>query len=207
MVRRTGLAALCFAHVVGAFLTPSMTSESHQTSRRHLISTGLTVSSAAAVALTVNFPAPASATSEASKMPGADRLVTGAKQLKFLLTNWERETTKCDANGKCAKNPDAVRKALGLRSTTDPLFQIEKVLDKAQQYVDDADDIDLYIESAETFQSTQSMANSMAYTSSFAEYNPGGGVDSVAKYLEESRKQVVLCEEALGNIVRILKLE
>ena len=33
------------------------------------------------------------------------------------------------------------------------------------------------------------------------------GKDQVDKYLEESRKQVVLCKNALGDIVKILKLQ
>lgn len=37
------------------------------------------------------------------------------------------------------------------------------------------------------------------------EYNPGGGKDEVLKYLEESRKQVVLAKQALGTILSCLE--
>jgi hypothetical protein len=135
--------------------------------RRNVLVTAATSAVATAALLFVPVQA---AQAAASTVPGADRLVTGYKQLTFLLDNWEKETTRCDANGKCDRNPDNVRRYLGLRSTTDPLFQIERILDKAQAYIDDPDDSDAYIEAAETFQSTQSMANSMAFTSSFGEY-------------------------------------
>tara|TARA_B100000524_G_scaffold246963_1_gene132640 strand:+ start:67 stop:210 length:144 start_codon:yes stop_codon:yes gene_type:complete len=32
--------------------------------------------------------------------------------------------------------------------------------------------------------------NELAYTSSFGEYNPGGGKDQIAKYLELAREEV-----------------
>lgn len=150
---------------------------------------------------------PAKVLAAADAVPGGDRILKGYTQLTYLLNNWEKETTSCDAAKNCEKKPDNVRRYLGLRSTKDPLFQIERVLEKAQAYIDDVDLADKYIEASETFQSTQSMANSMAFTSSFGEYNPGGGKDQVDKYLEESRKQVVLCQKALGEIVDILQLK
>ncbi|CAM9290944.1 unnamed protein product, partial [Phaeothamnion confervicola] len=136
----------------------------------------------------------------------ADKLVQGYNDLTYLVSNWDAVTEKCDANGVCDKNPDIVRKYLGLRSTTDPLFQVEKVLQKAQNYIDDPDVLEEYVDAADDFQSTQAMANSMAFTSSFGEFNPGGGKDQVAKYLEQSRLQVVACQKALGTIVKLLDL-
>lgn len=49
--------------------------------------------------------------------------------------------------------------------------------------------------------STMSMSNSMAFISQFGEYNPGGGKDEVLKYLNESKKQVILAEKALKTIL------
>lgn len=112
----------------------------------------------------------------------------------------------CNAAKECERRPDNVRRYLGLRSTTDPLFNIERVLDKAQAYIDDPDDLETFVDASELFQSTKSMANSMAYTSSFGEYNPGGGKDQVEKYLEESRKQVIVAKDSLSKIADILKL-
>lgn len=49
------------------------------------------------------------------------------------MANWEKETTVCRENGgECKRDADPVRKYLGLRSTTDPLFQIEKVFGKVR---------------------------------------------------------------------------
>ena len=52
---------------------------------------------------------------------------------QYLLANREKETTVCRENGgECKRDADPVRKYLGLRSTTDPLFQIEKVFGKVR---------------------------------------------------------------------------
>jgi len=168
-----------------------------ETTRRNV----LKYSFAAVIAASVVGPA------YAEPFPGAERLVKGYDNLTFLLDNWEKETTVCDANNECRKDPDKVRRYLGLRSTTDPLFQIEKVLAKAQNYITNPDDIDDFIGAVESYIGTTSMANSMAYTSSFGEYNPGGGKDNVAKYLEESRKQVVSAYSALGTILKLTGLK
>ena len=48
------------------------------------------------------------------------------------------------------------------------------------------------------------MSNSMAFISQFGEYNPGGGKDEVLKYLEESKKQVILAEKALKRIIETI---
>ena len=56
------------------------------------------------------------------------RIRTGYDNIQYLLNNWEKETTVCRENGgECKRDANAVRAYLGLRSTTDPLFQIEKV--------------------------------------------------------------------------------
>ena len=56
-----------------------------------------------------------------------ERIRTGYKQIQYLLENFEQETTTCRENGgECKRDAEPIRRALGLRSTTDPLFQIEK---------------------------------------------------------------------------------
>ena len=49
-------------------------------------------------------------------------------------------------------------------------------------------------------------ANTMAYTSSWGEANPGGGQDNIAAYLEKSRKEVVESAEILKTICQLLDL-
>jgi len=120
-----------------------------------------------------------------------------------LLANWEQETTVCRENGgECKRDADAVRRYLGLRSTTDPLFQIEKVFAKVRFMDDlDPDKLEDFFQATEDWNTTMNMSNSMAFISQFAEYNPGGGKDEVLKYLNEAQTQVVLAEKALKTIL------
>jgi hypothetical protein len=96
---------------------------------------------------------------------------------------------------------------LGLRSTTDPLFQIDKVFNKVKYMDIDPDKLDAFFEAAEDWNSTMSMSNSMAFISQFGEYNPGGGKDAVLKYLNESKKQVELASTSLKVIMDCLGIE
>lgn len=92
-----------------------------------------------------------------------------------LLNNFEAETTVCRENGgECKRDASPIRKALGLRYTTDPLFQIEKVFNKVKNMDLDPDKQELAFEAIEDWSSAMSMSNSMAFISQFGEYNPGG---------------------------------
>ena len=123
----------------------------------------------------------------------------------YLLNNFEQETTVCRENGgECKRDADAVRKYLGLRSTTDPLFQIEKVFAKVK-YMSSVDDLEAFFEATEDYNTAMNMSNSMAFISQFGEYNPGGGKDEVLKYLNEAQKQVVLAEKALRTILNCIE--
>jgi hypothetical protein len=146
-------------------------------SRRHALAT--TGAFFAANALGVfGFPNVASARLKGpASAEELDRLVVGYKGLVYLLDNFDQETTKCTP--ECNRNPDAVRSYLGLRSMTHPLYQIEKVLEKAQDNLEDVDALGDFIDAVESYSSCISESNAMAYTSSFGEYNPGGGKDQV----------------------------
>mmetsp|Transcript_16302 Transcript_16302/g.36480 ORF Transcript_16302/g.36480 Transcript_16302/m.36480 type:complete len:212 (-) Transcript_16302:182-817(-) len=162
------------------------------------------------LASTLSFAAAASwappAAHAADKPPTAEELArirTGYNNIVYLLDNWEKETTVCRENGgECKRDADAVRKYLGLRSTTDPLFQIEKVFAKVK-YMDDIDPdkLDAFFEATENWNTAMNMSNSMAFISQFGEYNPGGGKDEVLKYLNEAQTQVILAEKALKTIL------
>jgi len=106
-----------------------------------------------------------------------------------------------DNGGECKRDADAVRRYLGLRSTTDPLFQIDKVFAKVRFMDVDPDKLEDFFQATEDWDSTMSMSNSMAFISQFGEYNPGGGKDEVLKYLNESKTQVILAEKALKTIL------
>eukprot|EP00306_Pavlova_sp_CCMP459_P010302 CAMPEP_0185185660 /NCGR_PEP_ID=MMETSP1140-20130426/3466_1 /TAXON_ID=298111 /ORGANISM="Pavlova sp., Strain CCMP459" /LENGTH=193 /DNA_ID=CAMNT_0027751865 /DNA_START=19 /DNA_END=600 /DNA_ORIENTATION=- len=130
------------------------------------------------------------------------RLQKGYKNIDYLLTHWEQETTTNEG----ARDADAVRKALGLRSTEDPLFQLEKVLQKAVQKTD-PDRIEEWIDASDSLNTHVSNANEFAYTSAFGEYNPGGGKDQIDKYLELSRKELEGAAKDLKKICELLNLE
>jgi hypothetical protein len=77
-----------------------------------------------------------------------------------LLNNFEDETTICRENGgECKRDAGAIRRALGLRYTTDPLFQIEKVFNKVKNLDLDPDKLDLFFEANEEWNSAMSMSN------------------------------------------------
>jgi hypothetical protein len=158
------------------------------------------------VALVVLAPGPASAATITTGVIAPEeiaRIQTGWEQINYLLDHFEEETTVCRENGgECKRDANAIRKVLGLRSTTDPLFQIDKVFAKFKLLpIDDFDQLDALYDAAEDWNSSISMSNSMAFISQFGEYNPGGGKDEVLKYLLEARKQVVLARDALKTIM------
>merc|ERR1719384_1653950 len=152
--------------------------------------------------------AAASTNSKAPTKEELKKITDGYAQICYLLDNFEKETTICKENGgECKRDAEPVRRYLGLRSTTDPLFQIEKVFAKVK-YMDDLDPdlLESFFEATEEWNTAVNMSNSMAFISQFGEYNPGGGKDEVKKYLDESEKQVVIAEKALRSIIEILKL-
>jgi hypothetical protein len=134
-----------------------------------------------------------------------ERIQLGYKQITYLLDNFEKETTVCKP--ECKRDADAIRRALGVRSTTDPLFQIEKVFSKVKNMDLDMDKLEAFFEASEDWNSAINMSNSMAFISQFGEYNPGGGKDEVLKYLLESQKQLVLSQKALATIMDSLGIE
>lgn len=137
-----------------------------------------------------------------------DRLRKGKEGIDYLLNNWEKETTVCRENGgECKRDAEPVRRYMGLRSTTDPLFQIEKVFAKAKNMDLDGDKLESFFEATEEWNTAMNMSNSMAFISQFGEYNPGGGKEEVLKYLNESQIQVVIAQKALKKIMGALDMD
>ena len=179
-----------------------------------LTKSGAIVTALTALSSTMNpIPAAAAATPSPSNIITPEeikRIQIGYEQINYLLDHFDEETTVCRENGgECKRDANSIRKVLGLRSTTDPLFQIEKVFAKFKNLSldDDADvDIEALYDAAEDWNSSISMSNSMAFISQFGEYNPGGGKDEVLKYLLESKKQVLFAKDALKTIMINLKI-
>eukprot|EP00549_Striatella_unipunctata_P021696 CAMPEP_0118674548 /NCGR_PEP_ID=MMETSP0800-20121206/950_1 /TAXON_ID=210618 ORGANISM="Striatella unipunctata, Strain CCMP2910" /NCGR_SAMPLE_ID=MMETSP0800 /ASSEMBLY_ACC=CAM_ASM_000638 /LENGTH=167 /DNA_ID=CAMNT_0006569757 /DNA_START=229 /DNA_END=732 /DNA_ORIENTATION=- len=132
-----------------------------------------------------------------------NRIKVGYEGIEYLLANFDKETTICRENGgECKRDAEPVRRYLGLRSTTDPLFQIEKVFNKVKYMeLEDPDKLETFFEATEEFNSAINLSNSMAFVSQFGEYNPGGGKDEVLKYLNEAKKQVVTVRDSLKVII------
>ena len=96
---------------------------------------------------------------------------------------------------------------LGLRTTDHPLFQIEKALalPATQDRIED-DKFEDWIAATEGWSSHVAKVNELSYTSSFGEYNPGGGKELVAKYLELARGETVLARDSLKTMIELLKI-
>ena len=131
------------------------------------------------------------------------RLKKGLDSVQYLLDNWDTETI--DPNSG-EDSPDRVRFFLGLRTTDHPLFQVEKLLQKAQQKLPDDADFEKWADSVEGLNSHIAKVNELAYTSSFGEYNPGGGKGQIRKYLLLAKEEVVLTRDSLKTMIDILKL-
>ena len=99
-----------------------------------------------------------------------------------------------------------MRYYFGLRTTDHPLFQLDKLFNKAQGKLPDDVDFEAWIEATEGLASQIAKINELAYTSSFGEYNPGGGKEQVRKYLLLCKEQVEASKGSLETIVKLLKL-
>mmetsp|Transcript_20982 Transcript_20982/g.59867 ORF Transcript_20982/g.59867 Transcript_20982/m.59867 type:complete len:199 (+) Transcript_20982:3-599(+) len=177
--------------------------ENRGMSRRQAVSTAFGVSAMIAQSRV--------AVAAAGKPPTEEelqRIKTGYYQIQYLLNNFEQETTVCRENGgECKRDAEPIRKVLGLRSTTDPLFQIEKVFARVKYMDVDPDKLEDFFAASEDWTSAMTMSNSMAFISQFGEYNPGGGKDEVLKYLNESKKQVEQASKCLQIIMDCLEIK
>ncbi len=165
--------------------------QQQQLSRRELV-TGV------AAGLVVAVPLCASAADV-----DLSRLKKGLESVQYLLDNWDQETVDPNSGDD---SPDRVRYFVGLRTTDHPLFQVDKLLTKAQNKLPDDADIEEWIDAVEGLNSHIAKVNELAYTSSFGEYNPGGGKGQIRKYLLLCKEEVVLTRDSLKTMIKILKL-
>merc|ERR1719311_848934 len=132
----------------------------------------------------------------------AERLQTGYANILYLLENWDKETS----NQRGERDSNAVRQYLGLRSTTDPLFNIEKVLTKATSEIE-PDMQEEYQEALEKWGYAIDYGNTDSYISAFGEFNPGGGKETVLRYLNKAKESVVIAKSSLVVFHKALKIE
>ena len=170
-------------------------------SRREALSIG----AAAAAFIVASPPRAAFASMDPSDLSRFKKALVG---VNYLLDNWDVETTECKLGGDgiCTDQPDKVRFYFGLRTTDHPLFQLDKLYAKAQAKLPDDADFEAWIEATEGLASQIAKINELAYTSSFGEYNPGGGKEQVRKYLLLCQEQVIKSKESLETIVNLLKI-
>jgi len=172
-----------------------------------------TVAAASASSFFVTPPNAWAKTSEVDE--DKNKLKKGYERLTYLLDNWDRLTTVCDNSktdpfsGKtvCFQSPLVVSEYMGYKSMADPLFKADKTmkrLDKAGQ-VPEARSVE-FLDAAETWQQTADEAQGMAYTSSWAGPENGGGDENIAMYLDRAKKQVTDARKSLGTIIEILQV-
>jgi len=164
--------------------------------------------------ISVNFVLLSSPTQSAFALDASPtaKLQAGYKGIEYLLANWDTETFKsCPVEqialrDECERNPEKIPAALGLKSTTAPLFKVEKLFQSVVQTAD-FDDLDKWTEATDSFVQHSTSAQEYAYTASFGEYNPSGGKDQVAKYMELSRKELILARDALKDVLTLLNVQ
>jgi hypothetical protein len=171
-------------------------------SRKSLLINGIAASTAAIFTIATS---PAFADSQIE----LQKLEQGYAQIDYLVNNFEKETTICGRSdnpyiGLCERTPLKIMEALGFKSTKSPLFQADKTMMKLQSMVP-PDKTSEFIDAVEQWNQAAEEASGIAYVSSWAEANPGGGKDRVALYIERSRKNVIDAREALRTVIAILK--
>ena len=94
---------------------------------------------------------------------------------------------------------------MGYRSTTDPLFKVDKTLRRLESLVPSDRTVE-YLDAVEKLAEAADEASGMAYVSSWGEANPGGGKDRVEYFIERAKKNVMDARESLGTVIDILQI-
>lgn len=181
---------------------------------------------AAAVLGGAALPPPASAAAAGALPTAAElqRLSLGRARVRYLLDHWDDITQSCNnkamsdtekrqvvrteggGGGICDKNPLRVQEFLGYKSTTDPLFKVDKLMLRAGPMVD-ADDFEDYLSVVEAYREKADNGSMMAYTSSWGEANPNGSKDAIDEYLERTKDDVKSTEKLLLQVMKYLNVE
>ncbi|CAE7209333.1 unnamed protein product [Symbiodinium pilosum] len=137
-----------------------------------------------------------------------------------MMQNFNKVTRKCDKNqdrisqplpsglagpDACIAQPLQVRKYLGQTSTKANLFDTKQMLVNFElSGMVPAGKDDEYGDLVEDFEKFKREADEWAYSSSWAEANPGGGRDRTEDYLLRSKTLADKATKTLGLIVDIL---
>ncbi|CAJ1376974.1 unnamed protein product [Effrenium voratum] len=158
----------------------------------------------------------------AVKQADKDRLITGYKDLVYMMQNFNKVTRKCDKNQEnvqralqsgqnspdsCIAQPLVVRKYLGQTSIKANLFDTKNLLVNLElDGLVPSNKEDEYGDLVEDFEKFKRESDEWAYSSSWAEANPGGGRDRTEDYLLRSKTQAEKATKTLGKIMEILGL-
>lgn len=150
------------------------------------------------------------------------RLTRGYKELVYMMKNFNTVTRKCEKNQEniqralqsgqaspdgCIANPLVVRKYLGQTSIKADLFNTKDLLVNMELAgMVPSKSEDEYGDLVEDFEAFKRQADEWAYSSSWAEANPGGGRDRTEDYLLRSKSLADKATKTLGRIVEILGL-
>ena len=151
-----------------------------------------------------------------------ERLTRGYKELVYMMKNFNTVTRKCEKNQEniqralqsgqaspdgCIANPLVVRKYLGQTSIKADLFNTKDLLVNMELAgMVPSKSEDEYGDLVEDFEAFKRQADEWAYSSSWAEANPGGGRDRTEDYLLRSKSLADKATKTLGRIVEILGL-
>ncbi|GMH49321.1 hypothetical protein TrRE_jg869 [Triparma retinervis] len=163
-----------------------------------------------------------------AQTPEDVKLIEGYKSVTKLLDTWVESTTNCKTSndnpykGNCDRTPVKVMDVLGYKSTTSPLFNMEKTLIKvstggeldkvlAKRYGNDVEKIKAeesrFQVAADSYLQSADEGSGLAYISSWGEANPGGGKDRVELFIERARNDVLTAQKNLGIMVDVLDLK
>merc|ERR1719491_64968 len=139
-----------------------------------------------------------------------ENIVKGYKRLAYLIDNWEKETVVCERTDNpyigCERKPEKVMEYLGYKNMKDPLFRADKMLMRLQSIAPDNKYVD-FVDAMEDYNESAEESSGIAYISSWGEANPGGGKDAIDRYIEKSKKDLVIAKNSLGDIIKILDLK
>lgn len=126
-----------------------------------------------------------------------------------MTDNERKQVIRTNGGGgsdACIRTPLAVQDYLGYKSTTDPLFKVDKLMLKAAPLVEGDANAD-YLDVVERYTENADNTAVLAYTSSWAgEENPNGSAENIENYLELTRSFAIRSEELLRLALKYLDL-
>lgn len=106
----------------------------------------------------------------------------------------------------CARTPLRVQEYMGYKSTEDPLYKADKLMQRAASLVD-PDSLGDYLDVVERYREKADQTALLAYTSSWGEANPNGSKEVIEDYLDQTKAVVKETESLLRSVLGYLNLQ